>query len=91
MIIDVIWIETKQKKKNVWFVMQIWLTLVAPTHVTINGATEARVGDIVPLQCVTEPSNPPAEIKWTVNGRSIRNATSKTHVSPDGKFTHTYT
>lgn len=57
---------------------------VAPTHVTITGATEARVGDVVPLQCSTAPSNPPAEIKWMVAGKQIRNATSKTVVSPEG-------
>lgn len=51
---------------------------------TITGATEARVGDVVPLQCATAPSNPPAEIKWMVAGKQIRNATSKTVVSPEG-------
>lgn len=63
---------------------------VAPTHVSITGATEARVGDIVPLQCTTAPSNPPAEIKWMVSGRQIRNATSKTVVSPEGTYTNTH-
>jgi len=58
---------------------------VAPTHVTVMGPTEARVGDIVPLTCTTAPSNPPAEIKWMVGGRQVRNATSKTIVSPEGK------
>lgn len=50
------------------------------------GPTEARVGDIVPLTCTTAPSNPPAEIKWMVGGRQVRNATSKTIVSPEGKW-----
>ncbi|XP_073844761.1 nephrin adhesion molecule sticks and stones isoform X4 [Musca autumnalis] len=58
--------------------------LFAPTHVTISGSSEARVGDVVPLTCTTAPSNPPAEIKWTVGGRQIRNATSRTVVSPEG-------
>lgn len=58
---------------------------VAPTHVTVLGPTEARVGDVVPLICSTAPSNPPAEIKWMVGGRQVRNATSKTLVSPEGK------
>lgn len=44
------------------------------------------MGDVVPLTCATAPSNPPAEIKWMVGGRQIRNATSKTSVSPEGKF-----
>ncbi|KAM7342978.1 nephrin adhesion molecule sticks and stones isoform 2-T3 [Cochliomyia hominivorax] len=58
--------------------------LFAPTHVSISGSTEARVGDVVPLTCTTAASNPPAEIKWMVGGRQIRNATSRTVVSPEG-------
>ncbi|VEN63224.1 unnamed protein product [Callosobruchus maculatus] len=58
--------------------------LFAPTHVTISGPTEARVGDPVPLTCTTANSNPPAEIKWIVAGRQVRNATSRTVVSPEG-------
>ncbi|XP_046865422.1 nephrin isoform X1 [Drosophila willistoni] len=61
--------------------------LFAPSHVTVTGPTEARVGDVVPLTCTTAPSNPPAEIKWMVGGRQIRNATSKTIVSPEGGWT----
>ncbi|KAH8304304.1 hypothetical protein KR059_006149 [Drosophila kikkawai] len=61
--------------------------LFAPTHVTVMGPTEARVGDVVPLTCSTAPSNPPAEIKWMVGGRQVRNATSKTIVSPEGGWT----
>lgn len=57
---------------------------VSPSRVTITGPTEAKVGDIVPLTCTTGNSNPPAEIKWMVTGRQVRNATSKTMVSPDG-------
>lgn len=60
---------------------------VAPSQVTVTGPTEARVGDVVPLTCATAPSNPPAEIKWMVGGRQIRNATSKTSVSSEGEFT----
>lgn len=51
---------------------------------TISGPTEARVGDPVPLTCTTANSNPPAEIKWMVAGRQVRNATSRTVVSPEG-------
>ncbi|XP_043071244.1 nephrin [Drosophila grimshawi] len=58
--------------------------LFAPSQVTVTGPTEARVGDVVPLMCATAPSNPPAEIKWMVGGRQIRNATTKTTVSPEG-------
>lgn len=63
----------------------MWLKIsVAPSHVTISGPTEARVGDPVPLTCTTANSNPPAEIKWMVGGRQVRNATSRTVVSPEG-------
>ncbi|KAJ8969698.1 hypothetical protein NQ317_004131 [Molorchus minor] len=58
--------------------------LFSPSHVTISGPTEARVGDPVPLTCTTANSNPPAEIKWMVAGRQVRNATSRTIVSPEG-------
>ncbi|XP_065093879.1 nephrin isoform X2 [Ochlerotatus camptorhynchus] len=58
--------------------------LFAPTHVTISGPSEARVGDRVPLQCQTAPSNPPAEIKWSVGGHQVKNGTSRTIESPEG-------
>ncbi|XP_044759594.1 nephrin isoform X1 [Coccinella septempunctata] len=58
--------------------------LFSPSHVTISGPTEARVGDPVPLTCTTANSNPPAEIKWMVAGRQVRNATSRTVISPEG-------
>ncbi|XP_050302000.1 nephrin isoform X2 [Anthonomus grandis grandis] len=58
--------------------------LFSPAHVTISGPTEARVGDPVPLTCTTANSNPPAEIKWMVAGRQVRNVTSRTIVSPEG-------
>jgi hypothetical protein len=57
---------------------------VAPAQVGISGPTEARIGDSVPLTCTTANSNPPAEIKWLVAGRHVRNATSRTVVSPEG-------
>jgi hypothetical protein len=57
---------------------------VAPAQVSISGPTEARKGDSVTLTCTTANSNPPAEIKWLVAGRHIRNATSHTVVSPEG-------
>ncbi|KAL3284555.1 hypothetical protein HHI36_018712 [Cryptolaemus montrouzieri] len=58
--------------------------LFSPSHVTISGPTEARVGDPVPLTCTTANSNPPAEIKWMVAGRQVRNATSRNVFSPEG-------
>ncbi|GFG39572.1 hypothetical protein Cfor_01002, partial [Coptotermes formosanus] len=56
----------------------------APAQVSISGPTEARIGDSVPLTCTTANSNPPAEIKWLVAGRHVRNATSHTVISPEG-------
>lgn len=76
---DVVWLlcgVTNEQKKNI----------VAPLHVSISGPSEARVGDPVPLQCTTAPSNPPAEIKWMISGRQARNATSRTVVSPEGMY-----
>ncbi|KAH1018792.1 hypothetical protein HUJ05_006493 [Dendroctonus ponderosae] len=58
--------------------------LFAPAHVSISGPTEARVGDPVPLTCSTANSNPPAEIRWMIEGRPVQNATSRTVVSPEG-------
>ncbi|KAJ3641993.1 hypothetical protein Zmor_028460 [Zophobas morio] len=58
--------------------------LFSPARVTISGKTEAKVGDLVTLTCTTANSNPPAEMKWMVAGRQIRNATSRTLVSPEG-------
>lgn len=56
---------------------------------SISGPSEARVGDPVTLQCATAPSNPPAEIKWMVGGRQIRNATSKSTVAQEGMYART--
>ena len=50
----------------------------------INGSSEARVGDVVPLTCTTDNSNPPAEIRWTVGGKQVHNATSRSVQSKDG-------
>lgn len=60
--------------------------IVAPAKADISGPTEARVGDSVSLVCTTAPSNPPAEIKWMVSGRQLRNTTSRTIVSSDGMY-----
>lgn len=74
-----------ERKHFVKSLSSFYSLTVAPTHVSISGSSEARVGDVVPLTCTTAPSNPPAEIKWMVGGRQIRNATSRTMVSPEGK------
>ncbi|KAK6619129.1 hypothetical protein RUM44_003511 [Polyplax serrata] len=60
------------------------VTKVAPAHVTISGATEAKAGEKVFLTCTTDNSNPPADIKWMVGGRQVRNTSVITMPSPDG-------
>ncbi|XP_063835240.1 nephrin [Ostrinia nubilalis] len=58
--------------------------LFAPSHVTISGPSEARVGDPVPLSCSTAPSNPAADIKWLVLGKHHKEASNRTVISPEG-------
>ncbi|KAF9803606.1 hypothetical protein SFRURICE_019595 [Spodoptera frugiperda] len=57
---------------------------IAPSHVTISGPSEARVGDPVPLTCSTAPSNPAADIKWLVLGKHHKEASNRTVISPEG-------
>ena len=57
---------------------------VPPTQVTIVGPTEARQGDIVSFQCLTAPSNPAAEIRWTIDQRQRRTNVSSTLPSNEG-------
>lgn len=54
-----------------------------PNYVSINGSLEARVGDTVPLNCSTGPSNPAAQIRWLIDGKPVDNATSRTMVTAD--------
>ncbi|CAB0005933.1 unnamed protein product, partial [Nesidiocoris tenuis] len=56
----------------------------APSQVTISGPTEARLGETVPLTCTTQASNPPADIKWAIGGKQVRNATQRTVSAPEG-------
>ncbi|KAL0273716.1 UNVERIFIED_CONTAM: hypothetical protein PYX00_006332 [Menopon gallinae] len=64
---------------------EITLTvLFAPAHVTISGATEAKAGDKVSLTCTSDNSNPPADIKWMVGGKQLRNTSVVTTPSPNG-------
>ncbi|XP_017149370.1 nephrin isoform X2 [Drosophila miranda] len=58
--------------------------LYAPKDVYLSGANRAKVGDSVELGCVTAPSNPPARISWSMNGRPLANGTYKTTSSSDG-------
>ena len=58
--------------------------LVPPTHVTISGPSEARAGETVSFSCITAPSNPAADVRWTIDGRQKRNSTSKQEPSNEG-------
>ncbi|XP_023327713.1 uncharacterized protein LOC111700878 [Eurytemora carolleeae] len=39
----------------------------APTITTINGIKQYEVGDMLQLNCTSEPSNPAADLKWEIN------------------------
>lgn len=55
----------------------------APLHVIILGSTEAKVGDIVQLNCTAGASNPPATIRWLVDGRQVHNNNSRVVPDPE--------
>ena len=44
---------------------------VGPERVTVSGTQEARGGDTVHMSCITSSSNPPANITWGINGRTM--------------------
>ncbi|GFY43634.1 nephrin [Trichonephila inaurata madagascariensis] len=48
----------------------------APSKVTILGPKEAQEGDSVTMVCMTDRSNPPADVSWVVDGRSVQAASS---------------
>ncbi|KFM57797.1 Nephrin, partial [Stegodyphus mimosarum] len=50
----------------------------APSKVTLVGPKEAQEGDTVTMFCTTDRSNPPADVSWVVEGRSVQAATSIT-------------
>ncbi|XP_020290195.1 nephrin isoform X2 [Pseudomyrmex gracilis] len=58
--------------------------LFAPSGVTITGPTEAKADEQVLITCTTENSNPPADIKWTVDGHNVDSDSSKTELAPNG-------
>lgn len=62
---------------------------VPPTQVTIAGPTEARQGDVINFQCSTAPSNPAAEIRWTIDGRQRRTNVSAQVPSNEGGWIST--
>lgn len=61
-----------------------FLYLVSPSHVTISGPSEARQSDTVNFQCTTAPSNPAAEIRWTIDGRQRKTNVSQQIPSNEG-------
>ncbi|XP_026675533.1 nephrin-like isoform X2 [Ceratina calcarata] len=58
--------------------------LFAPSGVTINGPTEAKADEQVVITCTTENSNPPADIKWTVDGHNFESNASRTEPASQG-------
>ncbi|XP_076647581.1 sticks and stones isoform X1 [Halictus rubicundus] len=58
--------------------------LFAPSGVTIVGPTEAKADEQVVITCTTENSNPPADIKWTVDGHNFESNASRTEPAPQG-------
>ncbi|XP_055938972.1 nephrin-like isoform X2 [Argiope bruennichi] len=48
----------------------------APSKVTIMGPKEAQEGDAVTMVCMTDRSNPPADVSWVVDGRPVQAASS---------------
>lgn len=61
----------------------------SPSQVTINGPNDARQGDVVNFQCSTAPSNPAAEIRWTIDGRQRRTNVSAQIPSNEGGWVTT--
>ncbi|XP_017790260.1 PREDICTED: nephrin [Habropoda laboriosa] len=58
--------------------------LFAPSGVTITGPTEAKADEQVVITCTTENSNPPADIKWTVDGHNFESNASRTEPASQG-------
>lgn len=56
----------------------------APDKVTIDGPSEAKVGDILEFKCETSNSNPPATVQWVVDGRTVAENFTHTATSPNG-------
>lgn len=61
----------------------------SPSQVTISGPNDARQGDVINFQCTTAPSNPAAEIRWTIDGRQRRTNVSAQIPSNEGGWVTT--
>lgn len=57
-----------------------------PTKLVISSAKDVRAGDVVPVSCRTEPSNPAARINWVVDGRPVVANTSTVEPASGGGF-----
>ncbi|XP_076762632.1 sticks and stones isoform X2 [Xylocopa sonorina] len=56
----------------------------APQGLTITGPTEAKADEQVVITCTTENSNPPTDIKWTVDGHNFESNATRTEPAPQG-------
>lgn len=50
---------------------------------TIVGTKEAKVQDIVELNCTSGPSNPAASIRWLIDGREVYHNSSRITADPE--------
>lgn len=48
--------------------LKVFSVSVSGDRVHVSGPDTAQIGSEVTLQCSSEESNPPAQIKWTVDG-----------------------
>ncbi|XP_037084807.1 synaptogenesis protein syg-2-like isoform X2 [Pollicipes pollicipes] len=60
-----------------------------PERVTVSGTSEAKGGDMVHMTCVTSGSNPPANITWVINGRTMMNTSQSRQPHPSGGWVAT--
>ncbi|XP_037082293.1 nephrin-like isoform X2 [Pollicipes pollicipes] len=54
-----------------------------PEKVTVSGTREVKSGDTVHMTCVTSSSNPPSNITWVINGRTMMNTTQSIEHFPE--------
>uniref|UniRef100_T1IZV2 Nephrin n=1 Tax=Strigamia maritima TaxID=126957 RepID=T1IZV2_STRMM len=64
-----------------------FLVQFAPSKLTIIGAKEAKTGDTLTMTCLTDKSNPAAEVSWVVDGRPVPAKSSVTASSEGGWVT----
>ena len=57
-----------------------------PTKLSINSPKDVKAGDVVPVSCRTEPSNPASNISWVVDGRPIHQSNMTVEPALGGGF-----